>query len=109
MKTFADMLRLRSATSVAERHAITWEIWDHFVRTKAYTSTKEHTKDRISAWREALIYDARSDYAKRHGKQKLGQHEFQVRWQVLTDLPKRMHALATRAKVKATLTPATGG
>jgi hypothetical protein len=104
MKAFADMLRLRSAASEAERNAITWEIWDQFVWTKGYTTAYERTKIEVAAWRDALIYEARSDYAKRHGTQRLGQNEIEVREQVLADLPKRMHALAVRAKVRATLT-----
>jgi hypothetical protein len=101
IKAFDDQLRLRTAINKTQANTIKWEIWDEFVWTAGYVDIYADIRKRLKTWQETLIAEARTDYGFLYGIYALRTNEEHVRSQVLADLPKRMNAVAARAKVRA--------
>ncbi len=101
MKSFDDQLRLRTAVTEKERNIVKWDIWEQFVWTPGYVDIYANTKHLISSWTDVLVSEIRTDYGFAHGIHALRRDEAALRSQVIADLPKRMHALASRAQAKA--------
>jgi hypothetical protein len=100
-RVFADQTKFWTEENPKERIKLMWKIWDNMVWTPGYAVSYADTKKQIRSWVTALVKDARSDYVKEHGYEKMIRESRSIKEKELESMPKRMRALQLRAWVSA--------